>query len=115
MDELAAAIQQAIAETEVGAHGATGQIRMLQEQWPPARAIAFRTVIDQERDAELALRPIDVPGQVRARRIGGQVYIGRLDGLSGDSAGQARQLRMKEHAHRLAVEAVSLRDLAVAP
>src|SRR5262249_61004079 len=113
MDELTPSIEHRIADAEVSGDEAFGEIRMFEEQWPSARALRVGTVVGQERDAELALRAIDVPRKSRARWVGRDVEIGRFYGLPGNPAHHARELRMKEQTRRLAVQAVSLCNLVI--
>src|SRR5262245_50180859 len=79
--ESSPAIEDGIAEAQVGPDHFAGELRMFQEQRPAARAIGLRAVVDQERDAELALEAIHVARERRARRIRREVNVRRLHGL----------------------------------
>lgn len=106
MRQVAPAIEQPIPKSLVHRHLAVLRIQM---QRPGRFARGLRRIIQAQGNAELALLPINVLVQLRSALLGGEVYVGRLDGLTHDVRNRNSQLMVEETGDPVIVRAIATR------
>src|SRR5262245_8660387 len=90
--DLLAAIKCTVAYREIGSYDRLRCSRVLQVERPTARTVRFGIVVDQQRDRELALGPVNMSGEHSAGAVRSEVDERWLHRLARDPAHDFAQL-----------------------